>query len=99
MMHRFAKTYSDAIFMDATYKTNRHDMALTLISGVSNEGRNIVLCVAFLARETAENYTWLLQNYVEFMEGQEPGTLITDFDSSMCNAIERVFKKTTHLLC
>lgn len=85
--------------MDATYKTNKHDMALTVFSGVSSEGKNIILGVAFLSRETGDHYAWLLKNLIEFNNGKEPGTIITDFDSSMCLAIEKVFTKTTHLLC
>jgi len=36
---------------------------------------------------------------VEFGGGVEPDTFMTDFDSSMCGAIESTFKKTTHFLC
>ncbi len=84
--------------MDATYKTNKHELALTVISSVSGEGRNIILGFAFLSRETADHYIWLLQTLIEFT-GKEPGTIITDFDSSMCAGIEKIFNKTTHLLC
>lgn len=85
--------------MDATYKTNKQDLALTIISSVSGEGRNIILGFAFMSRETADHYNWLLKQVLEFNGGKEPGTIITDFDSSMCCAIEQVFEKTTHLLC
>eukprot|EP00347_Sterkiella_histriomuscorum_P007670 403348024 len=99
MMGKYYQTFSDVVFMDATYKTNKQDLALTIISSVSGEGRNIILGFAFLSRETAEHYEWLLKNLVEFNNGKEPGTIITDFDSSMCAAIEKEFNKTTHLLC
>jgi hypothetical protein len=46
--------------MDATYKTNKHDLALTLLTSVSGEGRNIILGFALLSRETAGHYVWLL---------------------------------------
>jgi hypothetical protein len=60
MMSKYYRNYSDAVFMDATYKTNKHDMALTVFSGVSSEGKNIILAIAFLSRETGEHYRWLL---------------------------------------
>jgi transposase-like protein len=60
MMAKYYKNYSDVVFMDATYKTNKYDLALTILSGVSSEGKNIILGVAFLSRETSEHYTWLL---------------------------------------
>ena len=55
--------------MDATYKTNRHDLALTVISSVSGEGRNIILAFALLSRETADHYVWLLKTLLELNEG------------------------------
>lgn len=99
MMQKYYARYSDVVFMDATYKTNKHDLALTLMSGVSSEGKNIILAIAFMSRETSCHYTWLLQTLLEFNNGKEPDTIITDFDSSMCQAIEKTFKNTTHLLC
>lgn len=60
MMSKYYQQYSDVVFMDATYKTNKQDLALTIISSVSGEGRNIILGFAFLSRETADHYVWLL---------------------------------------
>ena len=61
MMHKYYQTYSDIVFMDATYKTNKQDLALTVISSVSGEGKNIILGFAFLSRETSDHYNWLLK--------------------------------------
>lgn len=99
MMHRYYKQYSDVVFMDATYKTNKYDLHLTIFSGVSSENKNIILAIAFVKRETAETYTWMLEELKKFTMGLEPKTIITDFDASMCAGIEEVFGKTTHLLC
>lgn len=46
--------------MDATFKTNNQQLALTVISGINNEGKNIVLGFALVKRETLETYNWLL---------------------------------------
>jgi hypothetical protein len=85
--------------MDATYNTNKHNLALAILSGVSNEGKNIILAVAFLSWETAENYSWLLRTLTDMNNRIEPRTIMTDFDSSMCQAIEQTYSKTTHMLC
>lgn len=85
--------------MDATYKTNSHSLALTVFSGVNNEGKNVVMGFALVKRETIETYNWLLSNLVNFNSGVEPKVILTDFDPSMCGAIERTFKQTIHLLC
>ena len=85
--------------MDATYKTNFHSLALTVFSGVNNEGKNVVLGFALLKRETMDAYKWLLANLVRVNQGLEPKVMLTDFDPSMCGAIEKTLKQTTHLLC
>ena len=98
-MAKYYARYHDVVFMDATYNTNKHGLALAIISGISSEGKNIIMGIAFLARETVDHYQWLLKTLVEFSGGIEPKTFMTDFDSSMCGGIEATFHKTTHLLC
>lgn len=86
--------------MDATYNTNQLGLALAVLSGISSEGKNIILGFAFMARETAENYIWMLRKFVQMNDNCEPTTILTDFDASMCAAIESVFStRTQHLLC
>ena len=48
MMHNYYQQFSDVIFMDATYKTNKYDMHLTIFSGVSSENKNVILAIAFV---------------------------------------------------
>ena len=91
--------YHDVIFMDATYNTNQLNLALTVFTGISSEGKNLILGFAFMARETTENYCWLLRQLKEMNGGLEPKAIMTDYDASMCAAIETTFFKTTHLLC
>src|SRR5688500_6784042 len=98
-MRRNYSIYHDVVFMDATYKTNQHSLALTVFSGVNNEGKNIVLGFSLVKRETMETYKWLLSNLLNFNHNIEPKVILTDFDPSMCGAIEKTFKNTTHLLC
>ena len=86
--------------MDATYKTNKYNLHLIIISGVSSENKNVILSIAFVQKETSEVYQWLLQQLIDFNDGLEPGTIITDFDPCMCAGIEAAFSRnTTHLLC
>lgn len=87
-MAKYYAKYHDVVFMDATYNTNKHNLALAIISGVSSEGKNIIMGVAFLQRESTEHYRWLLNTLVDFSGGIEPTTFMTDFDSSMCGGIE-----------
>ena len=48
-----------------------------------------------MARETAENYVWMLRKFVQMNNDCEPTTILTDFDASMCAAIESVFSTKT----
>ena len=55
-MAKYYQNYHDVVFMDATYNTNKHNLALTIISGISSEGKNIIMGIAFMARETVDHY-------------------------------------------
>jgi len=59
-MRRNYDLYHDTVFMDATYATNPYRMALVVLSGVNNEGKNVILGYGMLKRETMESYIWLL---------------------------------------
>lgn len=99
IMRRNYELYHDTIFMDATYRTNHLGMALTIWTAVNNEGRNVIVAFALVERETLETYKWLLLKLVEFNNGVAPKILLTDFDASMCGAIERTLPDCVHLLC
>jgi len=87
MMYEYYLKYSDVVFMDATYKTNKYDLHLTVFSGVNSENKNVILGIGLVQRETAETYRWMLQKLKEFSNGLQPKTIITDFDPNMCISI------------
>lgn len=106
MMHRYFMRYSDIVFIDTTQKTNKYDMSLVTISGISSDNKNIVLAFALIQKEQAEVYEWILRKLKDFSGGLEPRCIITDYDLALCTAIERVYSApksggcgTTHLLC
>lgn len=98
-MKRNYDLYHDTVFMDATYACNTHSMPLVVFSGVSNEGRNVIMGFGLVRRETMETYEWLLSTLNKLNEASKPAVILTDFDASMAGAIERSLPKTTHLLC
>ena len=100
MMRKNHKYFSDIVFMDSTFNTNTMDLALVVFTGISGEGKNTLLGISLMARETGDNYIWLLQTLLDLNENVAPKVMMTDFDSSMCLAIEHVFNvRTTHLIC
>lgn len=54
---------------------------------------------AFIARETVENYEWLLSQMRDLNGGIEPKVILTDFEIPICEAVEKTYVKTTHLIC
>lgn len=82
-MRRLYDQYHDVVFMDATYKTNKHEMPLTVITGIDNEGRNTVLAYALVKKEDGDTYKWLMETFIKFVDEKEPGIMLTDFDPSM----------------
>ena len=87
--------------MDATYKTNRFNMPLFLISSVNPFGRSYVLACCLMRDERIETYTLVLAAFKLLFEPTkiEVNTIITDQDSSLISAIEAVFPNATHQLC
>jgi hypothetical protein len=65
-MSKFYQSFHDVTFMDATYNTNKHNLALAIISGISGEGKNIILGIAFLSSESTDHYTWMLKTLKSF---------------------------------
>lgn len=55
-MRRNYELYSDTVFMDATYATNPYRLALVVLSGVNNEGKNCIMGYALVKRETLLTY-------------------------------------------
>jgi len=53
-----------------------------------------------MARETAENYSWVFENLLIMNQGLQPSIIVTDLESAKVTSIEQVLApKTTHILC
>lgn len=98
-MHLNYQRYSDVVLIDSTMSTNKHGLAMVVISGVDHEDRNILFGFGFLRNEDIDSYQWVFQHFLNFHKGKEPGVLLSDFDGSITTASETVFNKTIHLLC
>jgi hypothetical protein len=97
-MARNYNLYHDVVFMDATYSTNPYRMPLVVLTGVNCEGKNTILGFALIRQETAEEYSWVLQQ-LKICQKEQPKVILTDFDASICHSIERHLTETEHLLC
>jgi hypothetical protein len=93
------KLFGDVLAFDATYKKNRYLCPVVVFSGVNHHNQTIVFGIAIVANEIEDTYVWLLETFLEAMQGKMPIFVITDGDLAMRNAIRRVFSKAHHRLC
>lgn len=59
-----------------------------MVNGISSEGKNLVMGFALIAKETTDNYVWLLKQIREMNGNQDPGVIMTEYDTNLCLAIE-----------
>ncbi|KAL7105840.1 hypothetical protein ACP275_07G070800 [Erythranthe tilingii] len=91
--------FGDVLIFDSTYKTNKYFYPLVIFSGTNNHGSTFIFGASFMYNETIESYRWLLQAFLEAMNGKVPGSVLTDQDSSMVAAISSEFPGAKHRLC
>ncbi|XP_012842034.1 PREDICTED: uncharacterized protein LOC105962277 [Erythranthe guttata] len=58
---KLLRLFSHVILMDCTYKTNRHEMPLLKIIGITPVGKNFTIAVAFMSHEDGNTYEWALR--------------------------------------
>ena len=96
---------SDALVIDATYKTNRYGMPCVDVIGVTALGTNFYIGFAFLAGETTEDYEWLfgvIKGIYTRLNLRFPRVITTDRDLALIAACMRIFPAeygTKHFLC
>jgi hypothetical protein len=93
------KVFGDVLAFDATYRKIRYNTPLVIFSGVNHHNQSVIFGSAIVGDETEASYVWLLQQFLEAMDGKAPVSVITDGDLSMRNAIRSVFPHAHHRLC
>ena len=92
---------SFVLLMDATYKTNRYNMPLLLISSVDPFGRSYVVACCLLRNESTSVYDMALASFKKLFGSVMPfpNTIVTDQERSLMNAIDNQFPGSSHQLC
>lgn len=96
------KDFPEVLLMDCTYKTNKYNMPLLTITGVTALRRSFSIGMAFLGKETVEEFQWVLSHLRCLYQKTRLRTLytvVTDCDLALINAISIVFPSIQHLLC
>ncbi|KAF1868271.1 hypothetical protein Lal_00018792 [Lupinus albus] len=91
--------FGDVLAFDATYGRTKYKFPVVNFSGVNHHKLTTGFAPVVVSNETEETYVWLLEKFLEAMNGKQPKCVITDGDLSMKNAIKRVFSKAHHRLC
>ena len=96
------KEYHEVIFLDATYKTNRYNMPLLVITGSTATNSTFYIAFCFLKSCFIDDYAWALTNLdALYIELDLPKFLcaITDADPAQAHAIEDLFPNANRIYC
>ena len=94
--------FPEVLLMDCTYNTNRFNVPLFTIIGVTNLGTTFTLALSFLASEEKEEYIWALKqlkNLYKAIHFSHPISIVTDADKALISAIQSIFPRSQKLLC
>lgn len=91
--------FSDVVAFDTTYHVNQYKMPFAPFTGVNHHKQSVLFGCALLADETESTFIWLFTTWLEAMSGQQPGLIITDYDSAIGRAVEQVLPQSRHRYC
>ncbi|XP_012850817.1 PREDICTED: uncharacterized protein LOC105970528 [Erythranthe guttata] len=96
---KLLRLFSHVILMDCTYKTNRYEMPLLEIIGITPVGKNFTIAVAFMSHEDANTYEWALRCLKCALGGLVPNVILTDRELGLIKAMPLIFPHSAHFLC
>ncbi|RYQ92281.1 hypothetical protein Ahy_B09g098466 [Arachis hypogaea] len=91
--------FGDVLAFDATYGRNKYNLPVVVFSGVNHHNQTCVFATVMVSCESQESYIWVLQQFLNCMQGKSPISVITDGDPAMRIAIQSVFPQAYHRLC
>lgn len=98
----FLKSYPDVLIIDATYKTNRFNHQLVLITVVDDEYNSQVVAAALVQTEDINYYSWIFRQIKEVAGAeivQRIKCVMTDGCTSFPAALRAELPAAKHLLC
>ncbi|GAO51032.1 hypothetical protein G7K_5144-t1 [Saitoella complicata NRRL Y-17804] len=93
----FTKRFRNVFVMDCTYKTNKFEMPLLHIVGMTCCNTSFTSALCFLSRETREDYLWAMCMYSELMDYLTPLVIVTDRELALMHANAKVFPTAAKL--
>ena len=92
----------EVLIIDCTYKTNRFNMPLLNIIGITSLGKNFWVAFCFLCSKKEGDFVWVMcciRALYRRIGHRAPKVVLTDRVLAVINALRDIFPKTKHLLC
>jgi len=74
-------------------------MPLAIFCTVNNHGQTLPIAAGLLRNETQDTYKWLFANFSKAVNNYLLGSILTDQDYWMTEALETVMPDTVHAIC
>jgi hypothetical protein len=101
-MLRLFRINFEVLLMDITFKTNRFQVKLFNIVGVTLLNTTFHLAFVFLTHKETADFTWTftrLKKIYDELELTYPTTLINDMEPGLLSALRKIFPTSAQLLC
>ncbi|KAK4357204.1 hypothetical protein RND71_022814 [Anisodus tanguticus] len=96
---RLYEAFGDAIVFDTTHRLDAYDMLLGIWIGVDNHGSHCFFGCVLLRDENLQSFSWALKTFLGFMNGKAPGTILTDQNLWLEEAIATEIPRVKHAFC
>ncbi|KAL0391153.1 UNVERIFIED_CONTAM: protein FAR1-RELATED SEQUENCE 11 [Sesamum calycinum] len=93
---RLYDAFGDVVVFDTTHRLDAYDMLLGIWIGVDNHGTYCFFGCLLLRDENVHSFSWGLKTFLAFMNGKPPGTILTDQNTWLKEAISTEMPGTKH---
>ena len=94
------QAFPRVLIMDCTYQTNRYDMPLLEIAGVTSIDLTFSVCCVYLKLKWENNYIWASERLKSIMEeNMLASVIVTDRELALMKVIQKIFPSATTFLC
>lgn len=89
---KLVRRFNTVLVMDCTYKTNRYNMPLLNVVGITSTYQTFNAGFAFLSSEKQDTYKWALKKFKKHWR-VDPKVIATDCEAALMTAIRDTFPK------
>ncbi|XP_071902772.1 protein FAR1-RELATED SEQUENCE 5-like [Coffea arabica] len=93
------KYYGDIVVFNSIYNTNRYPYPLVVIYGINNHFCMFIFACVTVPDEEVKTYEWILNNFLEVIDGKQPLSIVTNEAPQMRKAIKMCFLNAKHRFC